>query len=332
MTSSEALRISNRPGELNEGLFGQIVLYVFEVLPYLKANGIYPDWNITSKLYGRSPDFTVLPGVFDLAYTPPRGKLKEVDLYALRAAHTSVLGGDWRALHDLWHSYFRVPQRVLRAADGVDIGAHTLGVHYRGQDKNALTHGDTNSVSQGEFLTLVRGFLDEHARVDSLFVATDEYSFVKAISAEFPHLKIINLGEVDFHKQANDVPQKADRALLDAVLLSRCEHVIKCSSALSSFAKVLRPELSIFRIAACKLFADIPYFPDAYIPTLHSSSPESNRILGRLMKDDWLDNPEARQRFGTPFVDQPRFTGQQKLVSWVQYQRHRIRRFRGRVA
>lgn len=319
-----AYRITSAPGELREGLFGQIVLYTFEVLPYLKARNIFPDWKIASTLYGSKPDFTVIPGIFDLAYALPAGEVKDVALARLHVDRASVLGGDWRAVHDLWHAFFRVPARINAAADSVDIGANTLGLHYRGQDKNSLAW-DTNPVTQDEFLTLTKSFLVGRPDIDSVFVATDEYGFVEAAQRALPHLRLVNLGPVDFHKSTQVVPEKADRALLDCVLLSRCAQVIKCSSALSGFAKVLRPELPICRVAACKHFADVPYFPDAYIEPMRGQDPESSALLQKLLKDDWLEQPDLRARFGKPFTARPRVGRMRSVVRWLKYHLRRWR-------
>ena len=324
----DAYRITSAPGELQEGLFGQIVLHTFEVLPYLKERGIFPDWKIASTLYGSAPDYTVIPGIFDLAYTPSPGLAKDLQLAALRASRTSVLGGDWQAVHELWHAYFSVPARINEAADKVEIGKHTLGLHYRGQDKNALAW-DTNPVTQEEFLMLTKSFLAGRPDIDRVFVATDEYGFVEAAQRAFPQLQLVNLGPVDFHKSVQVVPEKADRALLDCVLLSRCAHVIKCSSALSGFAKVLRPDLSVSRVAACKHFADVPYFPDAYIAPMRSDDPEISALLRKLLKDDWLDHPDVLKRFGKPFAARPRFGPLRSIARWSKYQ---LRRLRGEQA
>jgi hypothetical protein len=321
---NDAYRITSAPGELREGLFGQIVLHTFEVLPYLKARGIFPTWRIASKLYGSPPDFTVIPGVFDLAYVPPTDHPKDLPLAALRATRTSILGGDWDAMHDLWHAYFRIPTRITEAANRVEIGAHTLGLHYRGQDKNALSW-DTNPVTVDEFLTLAKSFLADRPDIDSMFIATDEFGFVEAARHALPQIRLINLGPVDFHKAELPAPGKADRALLDCVLLSRCAHVIKCSSALSGFAKVLRPDLPMCRVAACKLFTDVPYFPDAYVPPMSGSDAASSELLRRLLKGDWLDDADARARFARPFGSRPRFSLLRKTVRWLKYQRRRLR-------
>lgn len=297
---STSLKITTTPDDLQEGLFGQLVLYVFELLPYLEQHAIFPVWDIKSRLYGREPDFTVLPGVFDLAYVPGDTVYKEANFNELREKHVSVLGGDWHYMHKLWHSYFAIPPRIQTEAEKVNIGTKTLGVHYRGTDKNKA-NWDTNPVSQNDFIALIKDFLQGHPEINSLFIATDEFSFVENASHELSRLRVVNLGEVRSHKILDHSPQKGDRALLDAVLLSRCGYLLKCSSALSGFAKVLNPELEAYRVSASKLFLDIPYFPEAYIPKLTSTDPQCSKILKKLFANDWLSHCVANYRFNRPF-------------------------------
>jgi hypothetical protein len=309
-------KITTSADELQEGLFGQIVLWIFELLPYLHRKGVFPVWDIKSRVYGTEPDYTVVPGVFDLAYSPSDRARETVDFLTLRHAHVSVLGGDWEYVNGLWHSYFRVPDRTRAAADQVSLPPDSLGLHYRGTDKN-LNSRHTNPVSGDDFLTLVEDFLKNHPDVRSVFLATDELSFVDKARRRLPPLGVINLGEVDFHKASRNRPHKGDRALLDCVLLSRCRYVLKCSSALSAFAKVLNPRLESYRVSASKLFTDIPYFPDAYIPKLASTDPECRRILERQLANDWLDDPYARARFGKPFRTRSRYRASVRLKKWI---------------
>ena len=201
---------------------------------------------------------------------------------------------DWQALAKLWSSYFVLPERIVAVAERCGALHHVLGVHYRGNDKNAATW-DTNPVSHDEFLCVIGDFLARRPDLERIFVASDDGSFAGAVAAQFK-VEVTNLGDPGFHKDAppqGDAEARADRALLDCVLLSRCGAVLQTSSALSSFAKILTPDLELYRCAASKMFADIPYFPVAYVPRYVSDDVVVQDIVDRLMKDDWTADPRA---------------------------------------
>ena len=293
--------ITTTPDEIKIGLFGGIILFIFEVLPYLHSKSIFPAWDIKSPNYGKKPHFTVIPGVLDLAYEPQLSSQKEINLSKLRKSHSSVLGNDWKYLNKLWNSYFKIPNRIASRADSVGDLSEMLGLHYRGTDKN-LSSWDTNPVTQDEYITVIKNFIVNHTDILSIFIATDEYSFVEKFKTELPEMRIINLGEIESHLQPTESSLKADGALLDCLLLSRCKYLINTSSALSGFAKVLNPDLECYRMAASKLFSDIPYFPIAYIPKLTSDNFECQTILNELFRDDWLQNKKAHEKYKIPFA------------------------------
>ena len=309
------LRIASRAAHLEEGLFGQVLLWVFELLPWLESRGLRPEWDVCSLLYSEPASRPVLPGVFDLAYEPAAAR-RSLSLLRARVLHTSVLGGDWAGTHALWSRFFVVPARIAAQADAVALPPGTLGLHYRGTDKNRQSI-DTNAVSVDDFLTLAHAFVAEHPEVAALFVASDEPGVLERVRERFPALAVHGLGDVPFHK-ADVAAGKADRALLDCVLLSRCRWLLKCSSALSGFAKVLNPGLDCHRVSACKLFGDVPYFPDAYVPRLSLRDPTAAAILARQFAGDWLDDPAAA-RWTTPFVSRPRFGPWQKALRALKY-------------
>ncbi|TDM06709.1 MAG: hypothetical protein C4K60_19650 [Ideonella sp. MAG2] len=282
------------------------MLWVFEVLPFLEKQGQRPQWRIRSRLYGRGPDQVVLPGVFDLAYEPAPGPSQPQSLLALRSQRLSALGNDWQGLHDLWHRFFKVPDRIHARADAIGLPSGTLGVHYRGTDKN-LALQDTNTVTPQDMLDAAAEALSRYPHLQCIFLATDEVEIVALARARFAPLTVVNLGGVSYHKSGVADEDRADRALLDCVLLSRCAVVLKCSSALSGFAKILRPELPVFRVAASKFFYDVPYFPDAYVPRWEATTPEGQRRSQRLFDGDWLDDRRVPRRFRRDFMVQPRY-------------------------
>lgn len=297
-----ALRIHCKASDLKEGLFGQVFLFLFEILPYLHQRSIYPTWEIRSKHYGQPPDHIAVPGVLDLAYTPPPSPYRSVHLFKLRAKYSSALGNNWPELSRLWNAYFKVPQRILDQADALPPLHHALGVHYRGNDKLTGSY-DSNPITHETYLTLITEFLATRPDTELIFAATDDFAFIEKLRADVA-LPVLNLGEVAFHKAevpGLDLMEKADRALLDCLLLSRCRTALQTSSALPSFAKVLNPDLEMYRCASSKLFAALPYFPAAYIPPIPLYSPQAIEILNITMQQDWTDIRKARD-FRTTFT------------------------------
>jgi hypothetical protein len=300
---TEIGRITTDPSFLTEGLFGQIVLYVFEILPKLYSKQVFPDWQITSLVYGFEPDFTVIPGVFDLSYEPCTAT-KDVNLSKLKA-NCVILGNQWNVLHDIWTAYFSIPARTLKRADAFGDLSHAIGLHYRGMDKNTDSK-QTNPVSHNDFLTLINDFIINHDDIDTIFVASDEYTIKQAIRNNYKDKRVVDSGESIFWKDLEKTNNfaKADHAVLDCVLLSKCKYLIKNQSALSGFSKVLNPKIEAYRIAASKFLSLLapPYFPDGYIPPLTSEDPNCKLILERLLNEDWTQNKKAMQKFGKPFV------------------------------
>jgi hypothetical protein len=295
--------ITSKIDDIREGLFGQVALYVFEVLVYLHGRGIPACWEIRSRVYGREPNFLVIPGAFDTTTLSAESRSGGVrkNLLWLRDTRGMALGGDFRTLSDIWHRSFAIPVRVLERADALGLAHRTLGLHFRGTDK-VTSLWDTNPIRHDEFLELIADFLETHKDVEKMFVATDDPTFIGAVGCRFPSIPLLTTGPGISHKEAAGREGKADHAVLDCVLLARCRWVLKTSSALPAFAKVLNPDLEIYRVAASKLFDSMPYFPVAYIPILKTTNPRCLEILERLLKDDWTAHPHAFAEFGRPFA------------------------------
>jgi hypothetical protein len=307
---NQKIKISTAASELQEGLFGQVFLWVFEILPYLDGQGIRPEWAIRSALYGKPDDFLVIPGLLELNYEPEAGASREVNLEELRRGHRVALGNDWDYIGALWRKFFRLPDRIRKQADEFPVLDRALGLHYRGTDKNKALI-ETNYVSEEDFLALVRDFIATHPAIELIFIATDEHEFVEKVRAQHPDLRVVNSGAVTHHKDLGkqDNFAKGEHAMLDCLLLSRCQYVVKCQSALSAFAKVLNPRLEAYRISANKLVywnMGAPYFPDGHLPRLTSQDAGCQKILARLFDGDWTQDVVAAKQYGKRFRFQKR--------------------------
>lgn len=298
------LKITTQQDDLQEGLFGQVFLFIFEVLPYLDECGVNPQWEIRSKLYGNvENDFIVIPGLLELNIEQDTAKYEheKIGLIELRNLVAVTIGNDWEYASRLWNKFFKIPERIVSLANGFPSLEGALGLHYRGTDKNKASD-ETNYVSEADFIALADDFIGSHPEVEVIFIASDEIRFIEAFQRRYPDHKIVYSGEVVHHKvslKKNNI-KKGEHAILDCLLLSRCKYLLKCQSALSGFSKILNPDIEAYRVSANKLAfwnQDMPYFPDAHISKYTSERPECRSILDRLFVDDWTDNTAVSKRF-----------------------------------
>jgi len=278
------VKIFANPGELTEGFFGQILLYPFRLLADLDRAGIRPEWALASRRYGCPPGFMAIPGILDLAYVPEPAD-ESVHIRQAPQRWPSLPVDDWQENRRLFDAYFRIPERILSKADL--FPPCELGLHYRGTDKQRDL-AQTNPVAVDEFLSLAKAFAGGKD-IRRAFVASDEPGFIERVG-ETLRVETVSTGTAwgwSYESQWNR--EKGDHAVLDCLLLSRCRWALKCQSALSGFAKVLNPNLEIYKVAAARLVDGISYFPDAYIPVLQNDKMQG--LIDHLMRGDWRYRP-----------------------------------------
>jgi hypothetical protein len=290
------------------GLFGQIFSWILDILPYCDSQGWNRAvWNIKSRSYGEPPDYNIFPSVLQTVYAPESEPVGRISLEELHWRFNPKDGagrhfcGDFRLANKYWTSYFRLAPVVV---DGVDefcqqnhLGLGTLGVHYRGTDQFSV-HCESTPVTVDEFLLILDDFLKGHPDIKCIFAASDESRFMDRLK-EFANGRV----EVLMHYHArskdgaqlylnHDVSQNlifSYEAIRDCVTLSRCQYCLANFSALSAWTKVLNPELSSYRISACKISGTdmASAFPHGYAPRYLGNSEVARELLQRLQCDDW---------------------------------------------
>jgi hypothetical protein len=298
---------------LTEGLFGQVFIWMLEILPYLDSQGRKPEWRIRTRNYGDAATFNIFPGIIRTTYEPETGD----DVAAFEQLcfyHKHHFRHDFRSANKYWNTYFRftddVSERLEKFWQDNFASDNVLGVHYRGTDKNTDSY-QTNPVSRYQFLCVVEDFLKTHPDVTAVFVASDDNRFIEAMSG-FPRVR--------FHAQDrskdgrplwNDqnVTNKqaaAKDAILDCLTLSRCRYVLKGMSQLSAFCKIFNPDAEVYRVSACKP----DWFPEAYVP-LYRSRDGAVRALLRV-----LQQGDARAPLHTKVAEAPQRVGRIALQAW----------------
>jgi len=280
--------------EMTEGLFGMVMLFIFEVLPILDLIRVDIDklkWDITTVNYGN-----IFPNVleYNSKYVDNNyeNKILYVPLNHLRRKLPQwVLGDNFTEINKLFFKYFKIPQRIQSIVDQFDLSDH-LGIHFRGTDKTTDFVMNT-PLSIDDFYIVLDSYIKENHQIKNIFLATDEKNMIEYLKTKYVYINFITSRNLDgylFWKNCESTERNATEAMIDMLCLSKCKVVLKVSSALSSFSKVINPNLEIYRINALKMFTDIPYFPDAYIPLLCKNekySEECNSILEKVQKNEW---------------------------------------------
>lgn len=307
-------------GYLSQGLFGQILVWCLEVLPYLEKNNLKPQWRILSKHYGSPPAYNIFPEIISLNYKPDVSDTPELipfEQLKRKVGHPRYnFQFDFQLARQLFFHFFKLPMEVLDSVDTFFApydGQNIVGLHYRGTDK--LIDPMTNPVSEELFLQTALDLIREKKDIDLIFLASDEEMIVsnarkalplpvisfpqkrKHVSPAVvespeeegqgtPHINT-NRGRQDFEPlfRGNEEHENITigrNALIDSLLLSRCRYLLKCHSALSGWSKIWNPKLEAYRVAAFK--AD--WFPDAFIPLYQSSNRKLASALLEVQKGE----------------------------------------------
>ena len=157
-------------------------------------------------------------------------------------------------------AWVRVTRAIHRKADaqwsqflsGVgNSGVRVLGVHIRGTDKFL------GMVCQPDkYFALIDAYIAAHGNATvRIFLATDDTSFARVMVGRYGAERVLQQsgGALVRGTRAQPVWQKAQggaaavrkgtEVLLDAILLSRCDYLIKANSAVSEFAIYFNPKL-----------------------------------------------------------------------------------------
>lgn len=142
-----------------------------------------------------------------------------------------------------------------------------VGLHYRGTDKIM----EAQAVSYDHVRRVLVTYLDANPQVNAVFVASDEEGFILKIRKEFKRVEVIC--HDDLHRSRDgaaihtrpdgDPSVKGREALVNCLLLSKCDTLIRTSSFLSGWSSVLNPALPVIMLN--RPFDKKLWFPDAVI-------------------------------------------------------------------
>ena len=259
------------------GLFGSTFIWILELLAYFDENCIIHNWDII--VYNANINSL-------LVQKQKGGSAKIIDFCKLKNEHgkNENLKYNFKYAHELWNKYFEFHSDILIRVP--DVEPDTLGIHYRGTDK-LRDKKETNPLPIEEFYIILKDFLVTH-NVKHIFICTDHEQSLKYL------LQKLNNYDVKYNaflRSTNAIPvhhvqnkTKAIQSMIDMLTLSRCKYVLKSSSALSSWAKIINPDLEIYTTQAFKKV----YFPNSCIPLYKPFSRDAINIMKKSCVEHYV--------------------------------------------
>jgi hypothetical protein len=178
-------------------------------------------------------------------------------------------------------------------------------LHYRGTDKLNVNWADHTNID--DFFLILDDYLSQH-KVDGIYFCTDSLEFKNKIISNYSnqyvlyynqnqylteqplHLsrlrilenitKAIKNGkslEKELEQECTINENELKEVIIDSIVLSRCSTVIKTHSLVSSFSKIINPDLTIYRLNGCSEL----YYPESYIPFYSTNNPDLLDILNK---------------------------------------------------
>ena len=166
-------------------------------------------------------------------------------------ARNAALVSEWvRIRHAVYHEAELEWRRLVRARIGGRAPTPAvLGVHLRGTDKFI-----TPKVGPERYLPLIDAFVRNHEqgpRTALIYLATDDRAYQQAVVKRYGERRVMQLMDGGVARAAGDAAiwksggggagrRLGVQVLLETILLSRCDHLLKASSSVSEFAVYLK--------------------------------------------------------------------------------------------
>ncbi|MEZ0603784.1 hypothetical protein ACAX43_16745 [Paraburkholderia sp. IW21] len=173
-----------------------------------------------------------------------------------------------RSASELFFAHYRPAAHIFEEVDSIcqklEVGASTLGAHFRGTDKTL----EAVPVSWGGFCRQVESALTENPQLTNIFVSSDEQAFIDFfvawpfnIPVRVAPAKLLASGSTPVHFSGYPGLEIGREALVSSLLLANCGLLVKTPSYLSAWSKIFNPSLPVKLVSPPR--PDAFWFPDS---------------------------------------------------------------------
>ena len=288
----------------SEGLFGQILTWLIEILPTLIKHDIYPKFIIRSRNYGlKELDYNIIPNTIEYNYEPKKTQLpNELKKYMIGLNKNEYILSFEKIKHEIsskyfnpnfaevntnFNKFFKIPKHILNNVNALinnnkenkdnkdnKDNNNILGIHYRGTDKLVDDIQNKDNVSNKDFFDIIDKLIIKND-YKVIYLATDSSKMYDLFTNKYNDIKVISLNMNRFNstnhgvsfRVKNNQLTNSTNAMIDSICLSKCKELILTNSALSAWSKIFNPKLKAYRL---NTFPQ-NWFPVHYIPKVDKS-------------------------------------------------------------
>jgi len=155
--------------------------------------------------------------------------------------------------NDLFEKYLGFNQKIVEEVNGFSnqyfTGKQVLGIHYRGTDK--IT--EAPEVTYDDLLHHVRKILTDHPILNLIFLSSDDAQVIHfLVKSNLPvpvvyrddAIRSENGDQIHLKQEHSKVTINRD-AIVNCLILSKCNHLLKTASLLSDCSVVFNPKLQV---------------------------------------------------------------------------------------
>lgn len=138
-----------------------------------------------------------------------------------------------------------------------------LGVHYRGTDKKS----EAPSIKFEDVLKNINFYIEKFPETDLVFISSDDANFIDYMSnsqvkrpLEFNNDSFRSTNGLAIHNSGQNLYLINKDAIINCLLLSKCDALMKTASILSAWSKLFNPKIPL--IILTKPYKKIQFFPE----------------------------------------------------------------------
>lgn len=249
---------------------GANLVWALEIMAYCNEKGLTPQIKFTHPDSKQKEDY--FGNYFEIRI--PTISYKKIHFAKMRNFNDLNLNTQWNyneklnldLANKLIKKYLIIKTNILVEVEKFQLEnfdrKNVLGVHYRGTDKKS----EAKQISYETIERNINLYLTKNPKTNCIFISSDDKNFIDYIENSSVNCPIIynndsfrSSNNLPIHTANNNLYEINKDAIINCLLLSKCNTLMKTASILSDWSKLFNPNLQL--VILSKPFDNYRFFP-----------------------------------------------------------------------